>query len=334
MAETALSTETLKSLAEGINEHHAAFMEAGRKGAEHACEAGKQLIKAKTGMKHGEWLPWLKQNCDVSHSEAWRYMQVASNIARVQHLEPAASSMRGILATIKDEKRAVRERDKAVERQEQAVVAREKVGPVDDNDYGVITGDFREHADRVSDNSVDLIFCDPPYDRDSVGLYGDLAEFGAAKLVNGGSLMCYAGHYLLPDIFKLMTPHLRYWWMCGCYHTGQLARMTEYGIVVHWKPILWFVKVARGDKNAFIDDLVSGGQEKSHHKWQQAENEAAYYIEKLCHENGLVVDPFCGGGTTAVAAINLDRYCTTFEIDKDSADIARSRIKDIYVPPF
>jgi ParB-like chromosome segregation protein Spo0J len=197
-----------------------------------------------------------------------------------------------------------------------------------DDNQNVIVGDFRDHADDIDDESVSLIFTDPPYDRKSLDLYGDLAEFGAAKLQSGGSLLCYAGHYLLADILPRMTAHLRLWWVCCCRHTGKSARMTEYGIVVGWKPILWFVKETRGDKDTFVDDIVVSEMEKGTHAWQQGLVDAEYYIEKLSRPGDLVVDPFCGGGTTAVAAKRLDRRWRTFEIKETAAVKARKRIKD------
>lgn len=51
-------------------------------------------------------------------------------------------------------------------------------------------------------------------------------------------------------------------------------------------------------------------------------------IEKLvkayCPENGLVLDPFCGVGTTAIACQNSNRNFIAIEIDKQWADIAEN----------
>lgn len=209
------------------------------------------------------------------------------------------------------------------ERQQRAQSAKRVAGS---SDHGIVVGDFRKQA--VAPASVDLIFADPPYDRKSLGLYGDLAQFAASALVDGGSLLAYAGQYLLADILPLMTPHLRLWWICGCRHTGKLARMNEYGIVVHWKPIIWLVKGTRRDKLTFVDDLVEGSREKAHHDWQQSEIEAAYFIEKLTDAGELICDPFCGGGTTSVVAKRTARRWLSFEIDPKSAAIARKRVME------
>jgi hypothetical protein len=192
---------------------------------------------------------------------------------------------------------------------------------------GIHVGDFRYLADKIEDESVELVFTDPPYDADSVHLYADAARIAARILKPGGSFIAYCGQYLLPTILPSCSEHLRYFWTLACLHVGaKRARMNRYGIVVNWKPMVWFVKAKRGDIQTFVDDAISGGREKSHHEWQQAEAEASYYIEKLTSPNGVVVDFFLGGGTTAVAAEALGRRWIGFEIDPVVADRASDRL--------
>ena len=211
--------------------------------------------------------------------------------------------------------------EKAAARQERIREA-EKMGAVD----GFVHGDFREVAKTIAPASVDLIFTDPPYDRKTLPLYGDLARIAADKLVDGGSLICYLGQYQIGEVINLITPHLRLWWTLAVIHTGRSARMNEYGVVVKWKPLLWFVKGTRGDKLTFVDDLVVSREEKDSHEWQQSLEEASYYIERLAPAGSMVFDPFCGGGTTAVAAKQLGRRFLTCDLDGDSLALAKARI--------
>ena len=104
--------------------------------------------------------------------------------------------------------------------------------------------------------------------------------------------------------------------------------MREYGVVVGWKPMLWFVKGTRGDKETIVDDTIQSMREKKEHAWQQSLVEAEYYIEKLSPDNGLVFDPFCGGGTTALAAERLGRQWITCDTDSEAVELARKRIRD------
>lgn len=193
---------------------------------------------------------------------------------------------------------------------------------------GLYHGDFREIGETIPDASVDLIFTDPPYDRKAIELYDGLGKFAARVLRPGGSLVAYVGHIQLPHALHDLSQHLRYWWTCGCFHSGAKGRMTEYGIIAGWKPIVWFVKETRGDKQTFVTDVVTGAREKSHHAWQQAVSEARYFIDLLTENDGFVVDPFCGGGTTPVACIQSGRKWASFEIDEANIGNASARIKE------
>lgn len=195
-------------------------------------------------------------------------------------------------------------------------------------DSRILVGDFRAHADKVADGSIALIFTDPPYDKEAEQMFPALARFAAAKLAEGGSVIMYAGHLQLPALFNSFSGQLRHWWTCACVHSGSKALMREYGIRVGWKPMVWFVKGTRHDKSAIVGDTVSGAVEKDWHDWQQAETEAAHWIEHLCPAGGIVCDPFLGGGTTAVAAKKLGREWVGFEINESTAEKAAARIND------
>jgi transcriptional regulator with XRE-family HTH domain len=225
--------------------------------------------------------------------------------------------------------RDLKEQETAAKRQEQKAVAITKRKDVD----GLYLGDFRKIGDKIPDASVDLIFTDPPYDRKAIELYDGLGEFASRVLRPGGSLIAYIGHIQLPDVLTDLSRHLRYWWTCGCFHSEAKARMTEYGIVAGWKPIVWFVKETRGDKRTFVTDVVTGAREKSHHDWQQAVSEARHFIDLLTQPDDFVVDPFCGGGTTPVACIESGRKWASFEIDEGNFANASSRIKEVMDDP-
>jgi hypothetical protein len=219
----------------------------------------------------------------------------------------------------------IRDEQQTAKRDAEKAEAKKRRKSVD----GLYLGDFRKIGDKIPDASVDLIFTDPPYDRKAIELYDGLGEFASRVLRPGGSLIAYVGHIQLPDALADLSKHLRYWWTCGCFHAEAKARMTEYGIVAGWKPIVWFVKETRGDKQTFITDVVTGAREKSHHDWQQAVSEARYFIDHLTQHDGFVVDPFCGGGTTPVACIQSGRKWASFEIDEANFANASSRIKEV-----
>ncbi|KKK99138.1 hypothetical protein LCGC14_2635720, partial [marine sediment metagenome] len=50
-------------------------------------------------------------------------------------------------------------------------------------------------------------------------------------------------------------------------------------------------------------------------------------IKMLSWKNALVVDPFCGSGTTGVACMQLGRKFIGMDISKKYCEIAKSRIE-------
>jgi hypothetical protein len=77
---TSKNLPALDALADKINAEHDACRATMQKGLEHALKAGQLLMEAKSGLAHGEWLPWLQTNCpDISERTAQRYMRLAEN---------------------------------------------------------------------------------------------------------------------------------------------------------------------------------------------------------------------------------------------------------------
>lgn len=231
--------------------------------------------------------------------------------------------------TISKAKKKLKDDAKAKEDKAAAAKAKKAIKASDEN--GVYHGNSFELASTIPDDSVALIFTDPPYDRESLPLFNDLAELAGRVLINEGSLITYCGQYVLPTVIDslLSDERMRFFWINCCLHTGKTAQMTNFGIKVKWKPMLWFVKGQfRRDRTTWVDDLVVSKQEKDAHPWQQSVIEAGYYIERLTKKGEMVVDPFCGGGTTALAAKNLKRHWWTADVVAKHVSTARKRLND------
>lgn len=54
-----------------------------------------------------------------------------------------------------------------------------------------------------------------------------------------------------------------------------------------------------------------------------------FFIKLLCPENGLVVDPFGGSGTTAIAALQLNRPCILIDNNPQYCIEAEKRLRDV-----
>jgi site-specific DNA-methyltransferase (adenine-specific) len=56
-------------------------------------------------------------------------------------------------------------------------------------------------------------------------------------------------------------------------------------------------------------------------------------IELYTYENDIVLDPFCGSGTTCIAAIESGRHYVGYETNPDYAQLSEARIKKAKQPP-
>ena len=193
-------------------------------------------------------------------------------------------------------------------------------------------GDFRDVAQqKIPDNSVDLIFTDPPYDKESLSIYADLAKMANRVLKDGGSLVTYISQYALPDILDQIRSNgndLHYWWEVCIALEGPFARHWQRQVVVKWKGLLWFVKGNRPQLPDYLSDLVfSQRADKILHSWQQGSAEADHVIKILTVENQTVLDPFLGAGTTAVSAIKHQRRFIGIDTDPKALSSVRANMK-------
>jgi len=79
-----LCRDDLQGLAEGINREHA-LVESHLQGAvQHAIRAGGLLAEAKGKVPHGEWLPWLAENCAIKERTAQTYMRLARELPKLE----------------------------------------------------------------------------------------------------------------------------------------------------------------------------------------------------------------------------------------------------------
>jgi DNA modification methylase len=195
----------------------------------------------------------------------------------------------------------------------------------------LIEGDFREECKDIADNSIDLIFTDPPYNKGWLPFYEPLGKIAFRVFKEGGSLVMYAGHYALPQIFNYMkNSGLKYWWQIVVTHPGSSARMFSRNVSVTYKPLLWYAKGPEPKILGYIEDSVESQRpDKTLHQWIQSTDEAEHVISKLTNPNDVVLDPLIGTGTTAIAALKLNRRFIGIDASAEMLATARNRISQL-----
>jgi site-specific DNA-methyltransferase (adenine-specific) len=192
----------------------------------------------------------------------------------------------------------------------------------------IIHGDFAEVAPKLQPESIDVIITDPPYPEEYIDLFGLLAQQAATLLKPGGSLLVMCGQSYLPEVLNQMTPHLAYHWTLS-YQTpgGQSPQMWQRKVNTFWKPVFWFVKGEyQGDWQGDVIKSDPNDNDKRYHKWGQSESGIARLVDRFSETGQTVLDPFLGGGTTGVVAIQMGRKFIGIEKSKGDFQISKDRI--------
>ena len=204
------------------------------------------------------------------------------------------------------------------------------------NNVKLICNDFSKiGSETIHDNSIDLIFTDPPYSQEFLYLYEDLARLAVRVLKPGGSLVTYVGNISLPEIIKIFDnqqPGLKFWWQFVVKQNGGHQRIHARGVFARYKSLLWYIKGEKPNEllisNNIGDFIESSPPSKILHDWEQSSIEPEYVIKKLTLENhSVVMDPMMGLGTTGVASIMLNRKFIGIEINVERFEIAEANIK-------
>jgi site-specific DNA-methyltransferase (adenine-specific) len=112
----------------------------------------------------------------------------------------------------------------------------------------------------------------------------------------------------------------------GCwFRPGSLQRAAGFQAFSHWEPILIYGK----NPLPFDAKLISangGGQNEGHPSskplalWK-------WLMKEACPVDGLVIDPFCGSGTTLIAAKALGCRAIGIELHEKYCEIAANRLR-------
>ncbi len=188
-------------------------------------------------------------------------------------------------------------------------------------------GDFRNKCKEIADSSVSVIFTDPPYSKDSLPLFDDVGRVAARLLKPSGLFISYSGVLYLPQVQAMLGKHLQYRWMAAISHSGGKKLVQAVKVNQAWKPILIYQKPPLKNYWQPFTDMVSGGQSKTNHEWEQAVDEAVHYIEALCPRNGVLLDPMMGSGTSILAALKCGvKKCIGIDNDPAAYTKAKERI--------
>ena len=181
---------------------------------------------------------------------------------------------------------------------------------------------------NLEPDSVDWIITDPPYPKVFLDIFTVLGQISEYVLKPGGLLIVMVGQSYLPEILENLSKQLTYHWtMAYLTPGGKSVQQFQRNVNIFWKPILifskgkytgkWFGDVCKSDTN---------DNDKEHHHWGQSESGMIDLMTRFVIPGDIVLDPFLGGGTTAVVALELGCHFIGYDIDKNAIETTKARL--------
>jgi DNA modification methylase len=203
----------------------------------------------------------------------------------------------------------------------------------------ILTGDARELAKSIPDESVDLCFTDPVYE--NTDDYRWLAETCLRVLKpNSACLAWVSVRQAARAQIAMEEAGLTYQWTLQYAEFGRNTCFHLYGILPKSTPCLFFSKGHRKAK-PYIPDLIISSQpadikraDKHYFAWQKNQTILRRYLETFSKSGDTIYDPFSGTGSLEIACKQTGRNFYASEIEPDRAEIGRERLALTQMPLF
>ena len=205
----------------------------------------------------------------------------------------------------------------------------------------ITCGDSLKIMKDIPDNSIDLVLTDPPYGMQFRSNYRVIRH---NKIENDDNLDWLP--IFSKEIRRVMKDNAHAYIFCS-FHNIDIFKQALQPIknILIWEKNNTGMGDLLGDYAPkyemciFISNgkKLNGNREPNIMKFTKTHNELhptekptflmQYLISKSSNENDLILDPFLGSGTTAVACKHLKRNFIGIEISEEYCEIARQRLR-------
>lgn len=191
---------------------------------------------------------------------------------------------------------------------------------------------------KIPDGKVDLIFTDPPYGLNKTGIKNDenleifykILPECYRVLKDDAFFITFFSTKFLPDVFK-NNPFTYYWNFVLYCPNGRVSSsigFTKYMSCIVFKK--GNPKIVKKGKDIFVDTpgrMIEPDEGFIDHPTPKPKTFIKDILQMFSKENDIVLDPFIGSGSLAVACKQIKRRYVGFEIDKNYYKLANTRLK-------
>lgn len=178
---------------------------------------------------------------------------------------------------------------------------------------------------EIPDESVEIVLTDPPYPN-GMDLFSTTLVDGYAALYQAcKKARTFVVFFWNP--FDVPTPPPG-WFEAArhVWHKPDCKSSTHYESIVVWSKENRR-KVSRVWSIPILD--YRSLKDWKPHPTQKPVKLVRYLLDMYTKEGDTVLDPFVGSGTTIVAALQMGRHCIALEKNRDYAQIAQARVKEL-----
>jgi len=200
---------------------------------------------------------------------------------------------------------------------------------------GFYHGDFRAVMDELADESVDMIVADPVYDH--LRYYQVLLHRAWMKLKPDSAVLMFTStqnEAIIRHEAELLVPVLKYTYTLNYVVRAKPSKLRGYNLYTWRTPVLWYRKGKgfphRGIPDTYIDDHA---RPDGDHPWNKNVAVLQYWITAFTHPGDLVLDPFCGSGSVALACKHTGRRHISIDADEDAIAEAEARYEAVRPQP-
>ncbi len=290
-----------------------------------AGEFLRELIPHEGGRppKQGQDVPVLRDlGVKPQESKRWQRMAALPPERREEYIARAPRATQGRLLNLASRLTPAPERPELV----METLPDDIVKLITEN---IRLGDFQEVLGDVADNSVDLIVTDPLWGEEHLHLWDALRVFAVRVLKPGGRIAVYCGILDLPTVWGWASPGsgLEFQRQTILVHRNSAKTLTRPGVRNVHTTVYIFAKPPAENIEQKRDDVIDiKHRERDLYHYQKEVEGFKHFIEILSNPGGLIIDPFAGSGTAAVAALELDRKFIVCDNNPEAVDIARERV--------
>ncbi len=204
----------------------------------------------------------------------------------------------------------------------------------------IICGDCLEVMKDFPDNCVDLVLTDPPY---GIGAYStgtmgggvlakqstfeatkwdfepfSLVQFQACQWVSNNQIVFGFNHF--SDIFP-PTPCVIVW-------DKDNGNNNFADCELAWTSFKSAVRIIKWKWQGMLQENMDNKEDRVH-PTQKPLGVMIWILKRYSKPNDLILDPFCGSGTTCIAAKMLGRRFIGIDISEEYCEIARMRLRAV-----